>query len=52
MGDEADFLPANKHKGFLQIDRFTLSLFSLNLQSTQKKPVYNIFVISHGKYEG
>ena len=28
MGDEIDFLPANKREGFLQVDSITLGLFS------------------------
>ena len=28
MGDEVDFLPANKHEGFIQVDSITLGLFS------------------------
>ena len=45
MGDEVDFLPANKQKGFLQVDSINLSLF---IQACPKYPkqVYNIFIIS------
>ena len=28
MGDEVDFLPANKHEGLPQVDSITLGLFS------------------------
>ena len=50
MRDEVDFLPANKHEGFLQVGSTTLGLFS---QACPKYPkeVYNIFVISQGKCE-
>ena len=49
MGDEVDFLPVNKHGGFLQVDSITLRLFSQACQSIQ---AYNIFLISQGKCEG
>ena len=52
MGDEVDYLPANKQKGFLQVDSITLSLFSQACPKYPKQLVYNIFVISQGKYEG
>ena len=50
-GGEVDFLPANKHESFLQVDIITLGLCS---QACPKYPkqVYNIFVISKGKREG
>ena len=50
-GWEVDFLPANKHKNFLQVDSIALGLRS---QACAKYPkqVYNIAVISSGKREG
>ena len=50
-GGEVDFLPANKHESFLQVDIITLGLCG---QACPKYPkqVYNIFVISKGKREG
>ena len=42
MGDEVDFLPANKHKSFLQVDSITLGVHS---QACPKYPK-NKFAIS------
>ena len=39
MGDEVDFLPANKHEDFIQVDSITLGLT-------------NKLTISQGKCEG
>ena len=50
MGDEVDFLPANKHEGFLQVDSITLGLFSQACPKYSKQ--VNVFVISQGKCEG
>ena len=52
MGDEVDFLPANKLKSFLQDDSITLGVHSQTGPKHQKQPVYNIFAISQGKDEG
>ena len=52
MGDKVDFLPANKHKSFLQDDSITLGVHSQTGPKHQKQPVYNIFAISQGKDEG
>ena len=51
MGEEVDFLPADKHKGFLQDDSISLSVHS---QACPKYPkqVCNTFAISQGKREG
>ena len=52
MGDEVDFLPANKHGSFLQDDSFT---FDVHSQAWPKYPVQqvcNILAISQGKHEG
>ena len=48
MGDEVDFLPANKHEGFLQVDSINLGLYSKRAQNTQN----NKLTISQGKCEG
>ena len=52
MGDEVDFLLADKHKSFLQDDRITLGVRSQTRPKHQKQAVYNIFAISQGKHEG
>ena len=44
MGDEVEFLSADKHKSFLQHGSITFGY--------QKQSVYNIFAISQGKHEG
>ena len=51
VAGEVDFLPANKHKSFIQVDHITSGLRS---QACPKYPkqVYNISVISQGKREG
>ena len=52
MGDEVDFLPANKHKRFLQDDSIALGMHRQTDPKYQKQPVYNIFAKSQGKHEG
>ena len=52
MGDEVDIFPANKRKGFLQVDSITLDLFIQACPKFPKQEVYNIFVISQGRCEG
>ena len=49
-GDEVDFLPAYKHKIFLQDDSITLVAHNRTCPKYQKQPVYNIFAISQGKH--
>ena len=44
-------LPANKRKGFLQVNSITLGMFSQACPKYSKQ-VYNTFVISQGKCEG
>ena len=51
MGGEVDFLSANKHERFLQVDSITLVLSSQAFPKYPKQ-VYNIFVISQRKREG
>ena len=52
MGDEAEFLPADKHKSFLQDGSMTLGVNSQTSPRYQKQPVDNIFALSQGKHEG
>ena len=52
MGDEVEFLPADKHKSFLQDGSITLSVISQTGPKYQKQSVYNIFAIFQGKHEG
>ena len=51
MGNEVDFLPANKHESFIQDGSINLGVRS---QACPKYPkqACNIFEISQGKYEG
>ena len=51
MGDEVEFLPADKHKSFLQDGSITLGVISQTDPKYQKQLVYNIFAISQGKHE-
>ena len=48
---EFDFLPADKHEKFLQVDSITLDV-SIQACPEYPKQVCNIFVISEGKREG
>ena len=52
MGDEVDFLPADKHKSFLQDDSITLVVRSETCPKYPKQQAYNIFAIRQGKREG
>ena len=52
MGNKVDFLPADKHKNFLQIDSITLGVHSQACPKYPKQQVYNIFAISQEKHEG
>ena len=53
MVDEVEFLPADKHKNFLQDGSITLDVISLTgpKYQNQFKLVYNIFAISQGKHK-
>ena len=51
-GGEVDFLPADKHKNFLQGDSIILGVHSKVCPKYPKQQVYNIFPISQGKHEG
>ena len=52
IGYEIDFLPADKHKHFLQIDSITLGLHGQACPKHSKQQLYNIFAISQGKRIG
>ena len=49
MGDEVDFLPADRHESFLQVDSITLGVRSQACPNNPKQQVYNVFAISQGK---
>ena len=51
MGDEVDFLHADKRKKVLQVDSITLGKNSQTCPKYPKQQVYNIFAISQGKRE-
>ena len=52
MGDEVDFLPADKHKRFLQDDIITLGVCCQACPKHPKQQVCNIFGISEEKHKG
>ena len=52
MGSEVDFVPANEHESFLQVDNVTLGFRIQACPKHPKQQVYNIFVISQEKREG
>ena len=52
MGNEVDFLPADKPKSFLQDDNITLGVHNQTSPKYQKQPVHKIFAISKGQHEG
>ena len=52
IGDEVEFLPADKHESSLQDGSITLGVISQTDPKYQKQSVYNIFAISHRKHEG
>ena len=51
MGDEVEFLPADKHKSFLQDGSITLGVRGQTGPKYKKQSVYNIFAICQGKHE-
>ena len=51
MGDEVEFLPADKHKSFLQDGSITLDVISQTGPKYQKQSAYNIIGISQGKHD-
>ena len=52
MGNEVDFLLADKHKSFLQDNGITLGVRSQTCRKYQKQQVYIIFEIFQRKREG
>ena len=52
MGDEVEFLPADKHKSFWQDSSITFRVISHTGLKYQKQSVYYIFAMSQGKHEG
>ena len=52
MGVKFEFLPADKHKSFLQDGSIISGVISQTGPKYQKQAVYNIFAISEGKHEG
>ena len=52
MGDEVDFLSADRHKSFRQDYSTTLGVHSQTCPDYPKQQVYNIFVICQEKREG
>ena len=52
MRDEVDFLPADKHRSFLQDDSITLAVHSQTCPKYTKQQVCNIFAMCQGKLEG
>ena len=50
MGDEIDFLPADKQESFLQVDSITLGVCSQACPKYPKQQVCNIFAISPEKH--
>ena len=52
MRDEVEFLPADKHKSFLQDGSITLGVISQTGPKCHKQSVCNIFAISQEKHEG
>ena len=52
MGDEVEFLPADKHKSFLQDGIITSGVCSQTGPKYQKQSFCNIFAVSQGKHEG
>ena len=52
MGYETDFLPADKHKHFLQIDSITLGVHGQACPKHPQQQLCNIFAISQGNRKG
>ena len=52
MGDKVDFLPADKHKSFLQVDGITVGVHSQACPKSQNNKFTKVFVIFKGKREG
>ena len=52
MGDEVEYLPADKHTSFIQDGSITSGVIRQTAPNYQKQSVHNIFAISQGKHEG
>ena len=52
FSDEVDFLRADKHENFLQVDSITLSVRSQTCAKYPEQQTHNVFAISQGKREG
>ena len=52
MGDEVDFLPADKQKSFLQVGTTISGVRSQACPKYPKQKVCNIFAIPQGRHEG
>ena len=52
MDYEIHFLPADKHKSFLQIDSITLGVHGQACPKHPKQQLYNIFAIFQRKHKG
>ena len=52
MGYKIDFLPADKHNIFLQIDSITLRMHGQVYPKQPKQQLYDIFAISQEKHKG
>ena len=52
MGNEVDFLPAEKHNNFLEVHSIILRMYSQKCPKYLMQQVYNIFAISQGKRKG
>ena len=50
--DEVDFLPANKHKSFLQVGSIALVVYSETYPKHPKSQVCSIFAMSQGPCKG
>ena len=51
MGDEVEFLRADKRKSFLQNGSIALGVIRQTVPKYQIQSVYNIVAISQGKHE-
>ena len=51
FSDEVDFLRADKHENFLQVDSITLSVRSQTCAKYPEQQTHNVFAISQGKHE-
>ena len=52
MGDEVDFLSADKDESFIQVDSITLGVHSQACPKYPKQQVYRIFATSQAKHDG